>query len=228
MSVKPVQFVFALALMIAIDRWQPRLGAGSRQNQGRRTRVVAQRAQRAGKGRGEIGQSQPRPAKAKAGSPAEKVEGSPAVRARPPTRPGKHPRTRPASRPRPNRRTRARCRPRIKHSTSCSENWARPRMSRPPKIAPGMAVPGGEPPAAAAWREGRRRQAGRKRQGPRRAARGADRPEEETSLLRSRADRADRRDDQGDERGRSSGWASPIPVKTLRRSKSRSSSASKP
>ena len=28
MSVKPVRFVFALALMVPIDRWQPRLGPG--------------------------------------------------------------------------------------------------------------------------------------------------------------------------------------------------------
>ena len=55
-----------------------------------------------------------------------------------------------------NAAMRARSRPRIKHSTSCSGNWARPRTSRPPRINPRAEAPatiaGRRPGAVAANR----------------------------------------------------------------------------
>ena len=140
MSVKPVQFVVALALMIPITGGGRVWAQEKAQNQGRRTRVVAQGAQRAGKGRVEIGQaSQGRRNRKPAlrGEKAKEDSGPSSTAAKTGNR---HRQGRQAVRAQIVRR-RARYRPRIKRSTNCSENWARPRTSRPPKIAPETVLP---------------------------------------------------------------------------------------
>ena len=208
-------------------RRRPRLGSGKSQNQGRRTRVIAQGAGRAG--------ARPRPksdkpAKAKRETEsrllASKSQGKLRRRARPQDRKAATDKTGKPSAPKSS--DAGKVSPKDQALDELLGKLGETKDEPTAEDRPRNGRPGGEPS---------RRRAARKRGADKLGGKDKDLDERLEELTgrkkkrpscRSRAERAGRRNDQGNERRRSSGWASPIPVKTPRRSKSRSSSASKP